>query len=302
MDKKLRPSIFKRLLALLLDMAVLGVIGYISGLFLEDFYVSLGKYGTLVGSTVAILYFSVLQSKIGKGQSIGKMAISAKVTDLHGHYLTFEKSLLRSFILFFPMNAEIFSSGSGMTVVVMFLLLIFFASFYFILVNKSRRCLHDLLVSSVVTNQEASEIQVDELNDRSIKKIVPIAAIGVVLIGMALYTTFTENSLHELMEVKKKIEEKKGVIIVNEAKSGRTTYTSPNRPDETYTSISITVRVSNREDVNMNSNFFREFYDIIKKEIPEAENVDRVTISLYYGYNIGIASSTRKVTKTFTKS
>lgn len=302
MDKKLRPSIFKRLLALLLDMLVLGAIGYISGFFLEDFYVSLGKYGTLVGSTVTILYFSVLQSKIGKGQSMGKMAIGAKVTDLYGQYLTFEKSLLRSFILFFPiMNVEIFSGGEGMITVVMLLLLSFFASLYFILVNKSRRSLHDLLVSSIVTNQEVTEIQVDELNDRSVKKIIPIAAIGAVMIGMALYTTLTENRLHELLEVKKKIEDREGVIVVNEVKSGRTTTSSPNKPDKTYTSISITIRVSNKEDISTNSGFFKEFYDIIRKEIPDAENVDRVTISLYYGYNIGIASSTRRVTKTFTK-
>ncbi|HTH57852.1 MAG TPA: RDD family protein [Cyclobacteriaceae bacterium] len=300
MDKKLRPSIFKRSLALLIDMVALGIVGYISGLFLEDFYVSLGSYGTLVGSTVTILYFSVLQSKIGKGQSMGKMVIGAKVTDLHGQYLTFEKSLLRSFILFFPiMNVEIFSSGDGMIVVVMLLVLSFFASLYFILVNKSRRCLHDLLVPSIVTNQDVSEIQVDELNDRSLKKIIPIAAIGAVMIGMGLYTTFTENRLHELLEVKKRIEDKEGVIIVNEVKSGRTTYSRPNEPSETYTFVSITVRVSNKEEASTNSSLFKECYDIIRKEIPEAEKVDRVTISLYYGYNIGIASSTRKVTKTF---
>jgi hypothetical protein len=88
MDKELRPSVFKRLLALIVDFIILGIIGYVSGLFLEDFYVSLGKYGTLIGRTITIIYFSILQSSIGKGQTVGNKAIGAKVTNLQGEYLS----------------------------------------------------------------------------------------------------------------------------------------------------------------------------------------------------------------------
>jgi uncharacterized RDD family membrane protein YckC len=302
MDKKLRPSIFKRLLALIVDFIILGIIGYISGLFLEDFYVSLGKYGTLIGSTITVFYFSILQSKIGKGQSIGKMAIGAKVTDLKGNYLTIEKSFLRSFILFFPiMNVEIFSSGNGLIVIVMLIMLSTFASFYLILANKSRRCLHDVLTPSVVTNLEVTQFEIDELNDKSKKKIIPIGILGLLMIGMGMYLTFIENPLSQLLEVKKKIESHEGVILVNEIKSATTTNIST-EPAQTYTSIKITVRIDNKDEAsNINSKYFKEFYDIIKTGIPESGNVDRISISLYYGYNIGIASKKRSVTKTFEK-
>lgn len=303
MDKELRPSIFKRLLALIVDFIILGVIGYVSGLFLEEFYVSLGKYGTLIGSTITIIYFSILQSSIGKGQTIGKKAIGAKVTNLQGEYLSLEKSFLRSFIVFFPiMNVEIFSGGNGMLIIVMLLVLTIFASFYFILINKSRRCLHDILIKSIVINQDVSNIEIDEQNDRSNKKLIPIGLIAVLMIGMGIYQTFSENTLSQLLSAKEKIENVDGVITVNEVKSSTTTYSITNEPSRTYSSVQITVRIDDKNEAsNLESEYFDSFYQIIKDEVPESHDVDGVSITLYYGYNIGIASKTQSVTKTIEK-
>jgi len=300
MDKNLRPSIFKRLLALIIDFVLLGIIGYISSLFLEDFYVSLGKYGTLIGSTITVTYFSILQSSVGKGQTIGKKIIGAKVTDLKGEYLTIGKSFLRSSIVFFPiMNVEIFSGGNGMIVILMLVLLSIFASFYLILINKSRRCLHDILVHSVVTNEDVQEFELSESNDRSTKKLIPIAVLAALMIGTGIYQIFTENKLSQLLAAKSKIEEQPGVITVNEVKSSTTTYSSPDESTRTYTSIKVTVRINDKAEAsNLNSKYFDDFYKILKNEIPDSQTVDGVTISLYYGFNIGIASKTQSVTKT----
>lgn len=303
MDKKLRPSIFKRLLALIADFIILGIMGYISGLFLEDFYVSLGKYGTLVGSSITIVYFSILQSSIGKGQTLGKKAIGAKVTNLNGEYLSLDKSFLRSFIVFFPiMNLEIFSNGSNLLILLILLMLTIFASFYFILVNKSRRCLHDILFDSIVTNQEVIDIEIDEQNDRSKKKLIPIGVICILMIGMGIYQTFSENTLSQLLSAKEKIESVDGVITVNEVKSSTTTYSNTNESSSTYTSVEITVRINDKNEVNnLESIYFDDIYQIIKDEVPDSENVDGIFITLYYGYNIGIASKKQSVTKTFDK-
>lgn len=303
MDKKLRPSIFIRLLALIVDFIILGIIGYISGLFFEDFYVSLGKYGTLIGSSVTIVYFSILQSSIGKGQTLGKNAIGAKVTDLKGQYLSLDKSFLRSFIVFFPiLNVEIFSGGSGMLIILMLLMLITFSSFYFILVNKSRRCLHDILINSIVTNKEVIDIEIDEQNDRSNKKIIPIGVIAILMIGMGIYQTFSENTLSQLLSAKEKIENVDGVISVNQIESSTTTYSSTNELSRTYSSVEIKVRINDKNEASdLESMYFDIFYQIIKDEVPESEDVNAVSITLYYGYNIGIASKTKSVTKTFEK-
>jgi len=301
MDKNLRPSILKRLIALFVDFIILGITGYVSGLLFEDFYVSLGRYGTLVGSTITIIYFSVLQSKLGGGQTLGKVVVGAKVTDLKGEYLTFGKSFLRSFILFFPiMNMEIFAVGNGMLVIMMLLMFTTFASLYFILVNRSRRCLHDILVSSIVINENVTEFEINDSNDRSLKKIIPLAVFATIIIGISFYQFSTEPSYNKLLDVKEQIENIEGVITVNEVKSSMKTYYNTDEPSTTYSSIKVTVRIDNKEEaLNSNSHYFNKFYKIIKTEIPESQNMDGVSITLFYGYNIAIASKSRSVTRTF---
>jgi uncharacterized RDD family membrane protein YckC len=301
MDTRFRPSVFKRFLAIIVDFIILGIIGFITGLFLEDFYISLGVYGTLVGSAITILYFGILQSKIGEGQSVGKMAIKAKVTDLNGELLSIDKSLLRALIIYFPiMNAGIFTGGKGMVIVVALMVFVCLACIYFVLVNKSRRSLHDILLGSVVVYDSVYEVDIEEKKDTSLLKIVPLAVLFAILLGTGVYQTFSTNELSQLLVAKEKIEKQEGVLMVNEVSSNTTTISKMNEASVSYSSIQMTVRIDNEyEAADINSDYFDDFYKIIRTEIPESKDVDFVIITLYYGYNIGIAHKTRSVTKRF---
>lgn len=244
MDKLLRPSILKRILAFVLDTMALGFMGFLSGLFLEDFYVSLGKYGTLLGSGIVLLYFTLFNSKINHGQTLGKMAIDAKVTDLKGNYLTLEKSFLRAFIFIFPvMNVELFSAGKGMIVILVLTLILMFASIYFISVNQSRRTLHDILFSTVVTYQHVDKLELVEENDRSKKKLIPLIGLAALIVGMGIYQASFQNNLGQLLAAKEKIEKLEGVLTVNELKLN-TTYTTNSEP---YSFVSLTVRIDDKK-------------------------------------------------------
>jgi hypothetical protein len=126
--------------------------------------------------------------------------------------------------------------------------------------------------------------------------------IAALAIGFGVYQAFTENALTQLFTAKEKIEQQKGVINVIEVKTGTTTYRHNNGPSQTYTFVKIIVRIDNKnEATDTNSKYFDEFNDIIKSQIPESRKVDRIIITLYYGYSIGIASKTRSVTKTFNR-
>ncbi|MDB4290216.1 hypothetical protein N9887_04035, partial [Flavobacteriaceae bacterium] len=116
---------------------------------------------------------------------------------------------------------------------------------------------------------------------------------------MGIYQSFGENSLSQLLAAKEEIEKLDGVISVNEVNSNTTTYSSTNNPSSTYSSIKVTVRIDDKEEAsNLDSKYFQEIYEIINNEVPESQEVDGVTVTLYYGYNIGIAHKTHKVTKT----
>jgi uncharacterized RDD family membrane protein YckC len=299
MNKKLRPSVIKRVLALFLDFIILGVIGFVLSLFLEDFFVSLGVYGSLFGTIIIIGYFGILNSQIGKGQSLGKRAIDAKVVDTSGNHLNLSTSLLRASILFFPlMNIELFSSGKIGTVIMVVLIMVIFATIYLILINKSRRTLHDILLNTVVVNSDIEEIEIDQNNDRSKKKIIPFGVIASIFIVFFSYQTFSNSGFGQLIDLKEVIENEPGVLTVNEVKSSTTTYYGDDSPT-TFSSIVLTVRLSEEQEAtNMNSAYFDRFYELVKQNISDADNFDGVTITLYWGYNIGIYRKTKSTTKT----
>ncbi|MDG1476851.1 MAG: RDD family protein [Vicingaceae bacterium] len=303
MLKEQRPSIFKRVLALFIDFIILGIVGSILGYFLEDFFVSLGVYGTLVGSTITILYFGILQSSIGSGQSLGKKVIKAKLTDLNGNYLTPGQSFLRSVILFLPlMNVGIFADGKGMIIALSLIIALIFSGIYFILVNKSRRSLHDILIRSVVVYRNVTELEIDVKNDVTMKKIIPIGIIILLIMVNSIYQLFAENKLTELIKAKVMVEKLDGVIVVNQIQSNKSTttvYGSENPPYE-YSSVNMTVRLNNKEGVSSyDSKYFDEIHEIILSEVPEAKEMSAVIISLNYGYTIGIASKTKSISKSF---
>ena len=62
---------WRRLLAFLLDGIFIGILGFILGLFLFDFFAQIGGYGRIVGFCIALAYFGLLNSSVGKGQTIG---------------------------------------------------------------------------------------------------------------------------------------------------------------------------------------------------------------------------------------
>jgi uncharacterized RDD family membrane protein YckC len=303
MDKHLRPSLLKRVVAILIDFLILGIVGFLSGLFLEEFYVSMGVYGTLFGSLIVVTYFGILHSHINNGQSIGKRIIDAHVVNLDGTYLSLPKSFLRACIIYLPiMNVAIFPSSKAVVPMVVLLILVLISTIYFTLINKSRRGLQDILVGTVVVNLNAHEFELNELNDRSKKKLIPIVIVGLLMMGIGFYLMFSSNYLHELLNVRDLIEQRDEVISVYkiESKTTTTSKLGSDEPTETYSSYIISVWVNNQDLVKTDtSGLFEEYYEILKQEVPLAKNADFIIVTASYGYNIGISSRSTSMSKTF---
>ncbi len=62
----------RRLGAAIVDMLILGVIGFGLGIGLSDSFSGLARWGFLVGFFLSGCYFAVLNSNIGSGQTFGK--------------------------------------------------------------------------------------------------------------------------------------------------------------------------------------------------------------------------------------
>jgi uncharacterized RDD family membrane protein YckC len=63
---------WRRLLAFLVDAAVLGLIGYLLGTLFYSPFAALGEWGRLVGFLVALLYFTLFNSEVGRGHTLGQ--------------------------------------------------------------------------------------------------------------------------------------------------------------------------------------------------------------------------------------
>jgi hypothetical protein len=79
---------WRRLTAFVIDCLILSVPTLLLGLALFRWVAGLGPTGRLIGFVVALLYFGVLNSHFGGGQTLGKRLLGIRVIDRSGKLLS----------------------------------------------------------------------------------------------------------------------------------------------------------------------------------------------------------------------
>jgi uncharacterized RDD family membrane protein YckC len=151
-------GIWRRLAAFAVDVILLGFAGFFSGLFLFDFYLSLGSAGLFLGLIVATAYFGLLNSTMGSGQTLGKRLFSIRVVDAAGNGISPARSILRYLILSLPfwigkaIMVGFFSGSFWFEMLASAISLLGFAGLaYFYLFNRqTRQSIHDLAIGTYV--------------------------------------------------------------------------------------------------------------------------------------------------------
>lgn len=110
---------------------------------------------------VGALYFSILNSKMGYGKTIGKRIFKLKVTDEHGEYIGVWRSLLRSFPLVLIINFYGIAFSTHLEqlefIYIMYGLFIFFIGIvYFAIAKLNRQGLHDLIAGTQVVSKDVN--------------------------------------------------------------------------------------------------------------------------------------------------
>jgi uncharacterized RDD family membrane protein YckC len=93
---------WRRLAAYALDSFILLLVGFVLSLFLRHIFMQMGAWGLLMGLTIAGLYFGLMNSAIGRGQTLGKRVFKLEVIDREGRHLSPGRSVLRYLIFAFP--------------------------------------------------------------------------------------------------------------------------------------------------------------------------------------------------------
>lgn len=151
---------WRRLFADLFDSAVLGIFGYAIGYPFRYTFSKMGLHALWVGLACSFLYYGILHTRFGGGQTPGKRVLGIQVLRRDGSFLNLRNSLIRylavSFIFYNGLYGSLvilLPAKASMVVGTVFLLVViwaFFACFLLIPMHPLKRGLHDLVAGSVV--------------------------------------------------------------------------------------------------------------------------------------------------------
>ncbi len=284
---------WRRIGALFIDTSLLGATGLALGLFFESFFVQLGGWGRLVGFSIALIYFGVMNSSIAGGQTLGKKALKIRVVDSNNSPIDPWKSILRYLILAVPfsLNGSQFSNEAVSSFLIYPLSLIIFggllSTLYLYIFNRvTRQSLHDLVVGTFVVNANVEKQEPGEVWN------VHLIIVAALFLTAAVVPAFTTQLAHS--------EPFKGVLAVQSALSddpsvayatmttGSSTFSSTKEASKTttYVSSQVFLKTNNVTDAEL----ARRLATIVVANYPKALQKDTIHMNLTYGYDIGIAS------------
>ena len=147
---------WRRLLALLLDVLLLALVGYVLGKLFADPFSALGPWGRLVGFAIALAYFGVLNSRIAGGQTLGKRLMRIYIVGRSWEFIPLRDSILRAAILTSPYFLGPLSTkylgltGPGIPFLLLFSGIDVGTVYFFVFNRRTRQSLHDLILRTCV--------------------------------------------------------------------------------------------------------------------------------------------------------
>lgn len=277
---------WRRIWALFFDALFLGLVGCTLSLCLTAQFVQMGWYGRLVGLGVMLAYFGILNSRIGKGQSIGKRLLHIKVVNQAGEYISPAESFGRSLIMGLPFFLNgIMLPPSSLTLVISGV--IGFLAFglalptlYLYLCNrKSRQTIHDLICRTYVVRESLSgPVYTEPIAKIHFGVVAAIVTLGIAL-PFALYVR-TPRSVNQLFDLQEKLMRAENILYatVNEGVN----YGHGKTVGFIEANVFIKNPVTTETEINaIARNILR---------VPGFAKKDYVGVTTSYGYDIGIWS------------
>jgi uncharacterized RDD family membrane protein YckC len=285
---------WRRLGAFVIDGLVLGVVGAICGALMFDTLAQLGVYGRAIGFAVALVYFGLLNSRLGGGQTLGKRVLSIRATMLDGRLLSVPRSLLRYSVLgvpFFlnnaplPMDVVMSPLGYLLSLVVFGGLLSII--YLFVFNRATRRSLHDFAAGSWVVRAETVQLvgPVPPLwrGHLIVVALVLLASLLAPLGAQRLSQKVPEFA--DLLPALDAINAEPGVMFANL----NVGFATGNGVKRTYTAAMVQLADPNVDD----EAFAKRLATKVIQVSPRLGDRDVIAVNLRYGFDLGIASGWR---------
>lgn len=284
----------RRFFAFLIDTFIIAFFGKLLGTLFGDFFVQLGDYGKIIGFAVVSFYFGIGNSKLSKGQTLGKKLLKIRVVNKFSKTISVFKSFLRAipFAVFILLNGtqvpETFAALSIIFSTIIFSIPIL--EIYFFIVNRhSLQSLHDLWSGTFVVTVK-SEGCIDSSNKK------PLLYIGTALplvIAIACFgaTTLAVNKFAYIADMQKIMNTAINELPISAITIYRHKTTTSNLNGESIQEKSIEVTAKKKNKNDDENTLALKIAKIIFDSGFAFEEGEALSINIIYGYDIGIASN-----------
>lgn len=295
------PSFWPRVWACVIDIIILGVLGFILGIIWQDFFASLGANARLIGWAIALAYFGILNSKVNNGQTLGKRVLNIQVTDIHGNTISLATSFLRAFIFTMPFFLNGFRL-TGKTIVPMVdyiqLTIIFVLgtgiTVFYIFNNANRQSIHDIIAKTYVVREYREEF---ETYIPAFKKLPLYILTGMlcVFLPLSFYISRSTPESKKLNHVYQEILQLDNIASAGVFKAFQPLTDSTGTKRFVYTVSIKTTKVysgnpgDGRLQIPQLENSVATF---LKSQVYDNDN-DILNVAVSSGFDIGIASKTK---------
>jgi uncharacterized RDD family membrane protein YckC len=186
-----------RIWALLIDTIILGIFGFILGLTFKNFFISLGGNARIIGWIIALVYFTILNSKINDGKTFGKKMMNIQVADIYGNPISLKISFVRAFILITPFFLNDFRiPGTNLFSVITIIQSIIIFTFgigiilFYIINKENRQSIHDIIAKTYVVQDYRN----DEVTLMPKSRQLPFYILGVLFLVISTLTVYNFNN------------------------------------------------------------------------------------------------------------
>jgi uncharacterized RDD family membrane protein YckC len=296
-DATIVVGFWKRLLADILDAVALGAVGWAIAYPFRYSCSELGPRAAWIGLAASLLYFGLLQTRFGRGQTLGKRALNIQVLRRDGAYLGLSVSLMRylvvSFVFYNGMYVSFLTSSSPRvaevvgSVFLAILFWVFLACFLMIPFHPLKRGLHDLVSGSVVVKRgsyDAGKLAKLENPQREERLLVVMGALAVLMCAatvLGVRRAVDRIDMTRLTSLQSDLAKKYEVMGVSE-----TTFDGAHRT----LNIDVWVPLRTQEDAVERERLRSDILARTRAQVPRLEDFENVRIWVNSGFRLGIAN------------
>jgi uncharacterized RDD family membrane protein YckC len=274
------------------DSVLLGIVGTGIGAVFYNKLWELGPWGRLVGFFVGGIYFATFDCRIGEGQTLGKRWMKLRVVDAQGTCISFDKSLARFAIFAIPTLLYGLRIPDTRTpwiissLIFMAIVWVGGSTLYLISFNEqARQGVHDLALGSYVVYYDHS----GPVDAKPIPRL-HLEILGALLVIITASAAGLENWSERLPTHLDFGRDAQPIEAMDGVQRARLRESLSHGPAGGAARKVLSVSIILKSKPVSEEAFADEVERIILQEDRNADGYDQLSVRLFYGYDIGIAT------------